>query len=64
VQTGVLQAGDAIVRVAEDPARLNLCDAMLAIQAGPRQQEIIRRALDIEALSTAWRDDLTRRLKG
>lgn len=64
LDTGVLQAGDAITRLAEDPARLNLRDAMLAIQEGPRQQDIIQRALDIEALSAAWRNDLTRRLKG
>jgi MOSC domain-containing protein YiiM len=64
LQTGVLRAGDAIERLREDPARLNLADGMLAIQDGPRQQEIIRRALDVEALSAAWRDDLTRRIQG
>lgn len=64
LQTGRISAGDAIMRLQEDPARLNLSDAMLAIQPGSRQREIIRRALDIEALSAAWRDDLNRRLKG
>jgi MOSC domain-containing protein YiiM len=63
LQAGRIRAGDAIELLHEDPARLNLSDCMLAIQEVPRQQEIIRRALEIEALSTAWRDDLTRRLR-
>jgi MOSC domain-containing protein YiiM len=63
LQSGTLRAGDAIERLREDPTRLNLRDCMLAIQDGPRQQEIIRRALDVEALSTAWRSDLARRLQ-
>lgn len=63
LETGSLRAGDAITRVSEDPARLNLADAMLAIQDGPRQQEIIRRALSVEALSAAWREDLTQRMR-
>jgi MOSC domain-containing protein YiiM len=63
LQAGRIRAGDAIEPLREDPARLNLSDCMLAIQEGPRQQEIIRRALEIEALSAAWRDDLTRRLQ-
>jgi MOSC domain-containing protein YiiM len=36
---------------------------MLALVKGPRQKEIIKRALAVEALSAAWRNDLRKRLK-
>jgi MOSC domain-containing protein YiiM len=62
LETGTVRAGDAIERVHSDPEGLDIRDCMLALQEGPRQQEIIRRALSIAALSDAWRDSLQRRL--
>lgn len=61
LEGGEVEAGDGIALVEADPAQLNIQDAMLAINQGPRQQEFIARALEVEALSVAWRDDLTRR---
>lgn len=58
-----IQAGDPISRIEVDPAKLTIRDAMLAIDKGPRQREMIERALGIPALSQAWRDDLQERLK-
>lgn len=60
---GRVRAGDTILKVKEDPGRLNIRDAMLARVQGPRRREIIEQALGIEALSEAWRQDLTQRQK-
>lgn len=62
LETGTVRAGDAIEKVHSDPEGLDIRDCMLALLEGPRQQEIIRRALSIAALSDAWRDSLQRRL--
>lgn len=62
LQTGSVCAGDMIEQINADPEKLNIRDAMLAMQEGPRQQEVIHRALSIAALSDAWRDSLQRRL--
>jgi len=61
LKEGELKPGDAIERLHGDPGRLNIRDAMLALAKNPRQQEIIRRALDIPALSQAWRDSLRKK---
>ena len=61
LKEGELAPGAAIERLRQDPAQLNIRDAMLALIKNPRQQEIIRRALDIPALSQAWREDLRKR---
>lgn len=61
LKEGRLQPGDAIERLHEDPGQLNIRDAMLALNKNPRQQEIIRRALAIPALSQAWRDSLEKK---
>jgi MOSC domain-containing protein YiiM len=63
LEEGEVRAGDAITRISEDRKKLNIRDAMLAIDPGPRQREIIRHALSIAALSEAWRNDLGKRLK-
>lgn len=62
LEEGEARAGAPITRVREDPEKLTIRDAMLAIDKGPRQKEVIERALSIEALSQAWRDDLRERL--
>lgn len=63
LEEGEVRAGDPISRIEEDAEKLTIRDAMLAIDKGPRQKEIIERALRIDALSRAWRDDLQERLK-
>jgi MOSC domain-containing protein YiiM len=63
LEEGEVRAGDSITRVKEDAERLDIRDSMLARIPGPRQKEIIERALSIEALSEAWRDDLRKRLE-
>ena len=61
LEGGDIQAGDSIVRIEEDPARINIRDAMLAVNKGPRQREFIDKVLEVGALSSAWREDLTQR---
>jgi MOSC domain-containing protein YiiM len=58
LREGTITADDTIELLAPDPAQLSIREAMLARIKGPRQQEIIRRALAITALSGAWRRDL------
>lgn len=62
LEPGEVQAGDAIVCMEQDPERLNIRDAMLARFPGPHQRAIIEKALRIQALSAAWREDLQKRL--
>lgn len=61
LKEGQLRAGDAIERLHDDPGQLNIRDAMLALNKNPRQQDIIRRALGVPALSQAWRDSLEKK---
>jgi MOSC domain-containing protein YiiM len=61
LQEGAVTAGDPIELLEADPAQLCISVAMLALTKGPRQQEIISRALAISALSQAWREDLQKR---
>jgi MOSC domain-containing protein YiiM len=63
LRTGELRVGDGFERIAEDPGRVSIRDAMLALLKGPRQQEIIARLLRVEALSTAWRQSLAEKLE-
>lgn len=63
LRAGDIQAGDAITRLHRDPGELNIRDAMLALNSNPKQQDIIRRALALPALSQAWRDSLHKKLK-
>lgn len=61
LEPGEVRAGEPIVRVKDDPERLNIRDCMLARIPGPRQREIIDQALRVDALSEAWRTDLEQR---
>ena len=63
LKEGELSPGDAIERLHSDVGQLSILDAMLALNKNPRQQEIIRRALQIPALSQAWRESLTKKQK-
>lgn len=61
LEEGEVCSGDPIILLQEDPERLNIADAMLAIIKGPHQQKIIAKALRIEALSQSWRKSLEKR---
>ena len=58
LREGTVAVGDTVELLEPDPAKLSISEAMLAVTKGPRQQEIIERALAIPALSQAWRRDL------
>jgi MOSC domain-containing protein YiiM len=58
-----VQPGDAIVLRVADPLRVSIRDALHAWTSGPTQPEWIEKVLAINALSAAWRNDLTKRLK-
>ncbi|BBL74523.1 MOSC domain-containing protein [Methylomagnum ishizawai] len=64
LEGGEIEAGAPIVRVGEDPAQVNIRDAMLAVNKGPRQREFIDKVLAVPALSLAWREELTQRRAG
>jgi len=61
LEEGEVCPGDKIILLQEDEERLNIQDAMLAIVKGPRQQEIIEKALRIKALSQSWQESLEKR---
>ena len=61
LKEGFLNQGDKIELIHADGGQLNIQEAMLALNKNPRQQEIIKRALAISALSQAWRDSLTKK---
>jgi MOSC domain-containing protein YiiM len=63
LQIGELCVGDSFERIAEDPGRVSIRDAMLTLLKGPYQQEIITRLLRVEALSAAWRQSLVAKLE-
>ena len=63
LKTGHIRPGDTIERKNTGPSALTIRDAMLALVKGQRQQDVIRQALAIPALSLAWRNDLERRLR-
>lgn len=63
LKEGVINPHDPVTVVEEDAAKLSIQEAMLALLKGPRRQAVIKKALGIDALSKAWRDDLEKRLK-
>jgi MOSC domain-containing protein YiiM len=63
LEEGLVQPGDAIILRVADPLRVSISDAMHAWISGPAQLEWIEKVLAINALSAAWRNDLTKRLK-
>ena len=56
-------AGDLIEKLSGDSTKLSIEQSMLALVKGPRQKRIIDLALQIPALSEAWRSDLIQRRK-
>jgi MOSC domain-containing protein YiiM len=61
LKEGLLNPGDGVELLHADAVQLSIRDAMLALNKNPRQQEIIRRALEIPALSQAWRVSLEKK---
>jgi MOSC domain-containing protein YiiM len=61
LESGTVSAPMDIHVLDHDPAGLSIQEAMLALSPGPRQKEIIVRALALPALSAAWRKSLTKR---
>jgi len=61
LKEGPIKPGDSIERLHTDPGQLTIRDAMLALNKNPKQQEIIARALNIPALSEAWRESLRKK---
>jgi MOSC domain-containing protein YiiM len=63
LEAGWVRTGDAITLETADPGRLSVRDAMHALISGPEQADWIAKVLAIDALSAAWRVDLTQRRK-
>jgi MOSC domain-containing protein YiiM len=61
LKEGLLSPGDRIELLHADADQLSIREAMLALNKNPSQQEIIRRALEIPALSQAWRESLEKK---
>lgn len=63
LEEGEIDQGNTIRLIRQDPATLTIEQAMLAMLKGPMQLKVIKKALTIEALSKAWKDDLSKRLE-
>lgn len=63
LEEGLVQADDVIMLREADPRRVSIRNAMRAWMSGPAQPEWIDKVLAVNALSDAWRKDLTQRLK-
>lgn len=57
LREGEIGAGDAIVRVHIDENRVSIADAMKIYLGDPGAKELIARALRVEYLAAAWRED-------
>ena len=58
IDEGVVAAGDAIERIAEDPARLSVRAIHTLRFVDTENKEAIRQAIAVEALSDEWRREL------
>jgi MOSC domain-containing protein YiiM len=63
LEEGELSAGEAIERISMAPIQLTIQESMQALIPGPNQRGVIESALEVDALSQAWRDDLEKRLR-
>lgn len=61
IQEGLIEAGDRVTRIHEDALTVSIPNAMKALVKGPDQGFWIAQALNVPALSTAWREDLKAR---
>jgi MOSC domain-containing protein YiiM len=63
VGQGVVQAGDAIQRIHEDPERISIAEINTLYRDGAKDANLLRRAANLEALPESWRDYLREELK-
>jgi MOSC domain-containing protein YiiM len=63
VQQGVVQSGDAIERIHEDPERISVAQINTLFRDGGKDANLLKRAANLEALPESWRDYLREELK-
>jgi MOSC domain-containing protein YiiM len=63
VEQGVVQAGDAIERIHEDPEGISVAELNALYRDGGKDANLLRRAANLEALPKNWRDYLREELK-
>ena len=63
VEQGVVQAGDAIERIHEDPEGISVAEINTLYRDGGKNANLLRRAANLEALPENWRDYLREELK-
>ena len=63
LQTGQISVGDLMHRSARPQDSIRIDEAMKCLIKGPEQIDWIHRALKVDALSAAWREDLQKRLQ-
>jgi ferredoxin-NADP reductase/MOSC domain-containing protein YiiM/ferredoxin len=59
LEEGLVQAGDAIEKVADGPERLTVAEIDALLYLPGRSDELLRRALRVQALSEGWRESFT-----
>jgi len=63
VEQGMVQAGDAIQRIHEDPEGISVAEINALYRDGGKDANLLRRAANLEALPKNWRDYLREELK-
>jgi MOSC domain-containing protein YiiM len=63
VEQSVVQAGDAIERIHEDPDGISVAEINALYRDGGKDANLLRRAANLEALPKNWRDYLREELK-
>lgn len=61
LRVGLIETGDAVTKIHQDPRKVSVPNAMKALIKGPEQAHWIATVLDVPALSAAWREDLEKR---
>ena len=62
LEEGHLTAGDTIELAYRDPAAVSVTDINHLFYGKPHTSELLRRAIDLEALPENWRDHLRQRV--
>ena len=63
IQQGVVQSGDAIERIHDDPERISVAEMNSLYRDGGKDVNLLKRAANLEALPESWRDYLREELK-
>jgi MOSC domain-containing protein YiiM len=63
VQQSVVQAGDTIERIHEDPERISVAEINTLYRDDGKDANLLKRAANLEALPESWRDYLREELK-